>query len=92
MIGIHKKINLTYMQNNFTMLTQLGKILITIGIVTVFAGVILFFLGDKLNWLGKLPGDIRIEREHVKFYFPITTMIIISVILSLVIYLVKKIL
>ena len=73
------------------MLTQLGKILIIIGIVSVVAGVMLFFLGDKLNWLGKLPGDIRIEREHVKFYFPITTMIIISVILSLILYLIKKI-
>ena len=73
------------------MLTQLGKILIIIGIISVVAGVMLFFLGDKLNWLGKLPGDIRIEREHVKFYFPITTMIIISVILSLILYLIKKI-
>ncbi|MDQ6757673.1 MAG: DUF2905 domain-containing protein, partial [Bacteroidota bacterium] len=45
----------------------------------IIAGVIIYFFHDKLNWLGKLPGDIRIEKENFKFYFPITTMIILSI-------------
>ncbi|MDP4210690.1 MAG: DUF2905 domain-containing protein [Bacteroidota bacterium] len=68
----------------------LGKILIVAGIVAVIAGIILYYAGDKLSWLGHLPGDIRIERENFKFYFPITTMIIISVLLSLILKLIQK--
>jgi Protein of unknown function (DUF2905). len=68
----------------------LGKILIIAGIVVVIAGIIFYYAGDKLSWLGHLPGDIRIERENFKFYFPITTMIIISVLLSLILKLIQK--
>ena len=69
---------------------QTGKILIILGIVLVIAGIIIYFAGDKLSWLGRLPGDIRIEKENFKFYFPITTMIIISIILTLIIKLFQK--
>lgn len=69
---------------------QLGKILITAGIILIIAGLIVYFAGDKLNWIGRLPGDIRVEKEHVRFYFPITTMIILSVVLSLLIWLIRK--
>jgi uncharacterized protein HemY len=69
---------------------QIGKVLIFIGIVVLLLGVILYFFGDKLSFLGKLPGDIRIEKENFRFYFPITTMLIISVILSLLIGLFRK--
>ena len=69
---------------------QLGKILVFIGIILIIAGVILYFAGDKLTWLGHLPGDIRIVRENVRFYFPITTMILISVIVSLILFLIRK--
>lgn len=68
---------------------QLGKILIFIGAVLVVAGIIIYFAGDKLN-LFNLPGDIRIVRGNVRIYFPITTMIILSIILSLIIYLIRK--
>mgnify|MGYP001045599832 FL=1 len=70
---------------------QTGKILIIAGIILIIAGVILYFLGDKTGWLGHLPGDIRIEKENVRFYFPITTMIIISIVLSLLLWLIRKI-
>ena len=64
---------------------QLGKILIFAGIVLVAVGLIIYFAGSKLGWIGHLPGDIRIVRDNVKIYFPITTMIVLSLLLSLII-------
>jgi hypothetical protein len=57
----------------------------------VLAGVIVYFFHDKLNWLGRLPGDVRIEKENFRFYFPITTMIIISLVLTLIVQVIKRI-
>jgi hypothetical protein len=71
---------------------QTGKVLIFAGIILVIAGIIIYFAGDKLSWIGHLPGDIRIVKENVRFYFPITTMIIISVVLSIIVYIIRKIL
>jgi hypothetical protein len=71
-------------------LEQLGKILILSGIILVIAGLIVYFAGDKLGWLGHLPGDVRIEKENIKIYFPITTMIILSVLISLIIFIIRK--
>jgi hypothetical protein len=68
----------------------LGKYIIFIGIILVIAGLLLHFGGDRLKWLGHLPGDIRIEKENFRFYFPVTTLIIVSVLLSLIINLIKK--
>ena len=70
---------------------QTGKWIIVAGILIVITGVLVYFFHDKLNWLGKLPGDIRIEKQNFRFYFPITTMIIISIILTLLINIFKKI-
>jgi hypothetical protein len=61
---------------------ELGKFLMIIGAVIVVLGGILWS-GFAPTWLGRLPGDIRIEREHSVFYFPIVTCIIISIVLSL---------
>jgi hypothetical protein len=69
---------------------HLGKILVIIGILLVVAGLVVWFAGDKLSWIGHLPGDIRIEKENFRFYFPITTMIIISVVLSAILWIVSK--
>jgi uncharacterized membrane protein len=69
---------------------HLGKILIIAGIILVIAGVIVYFTGDKLGWIGHLPGDIRVEKENVRFYFPIMTMIILSVVVSLILWLIRK--
>lgn len=68
----------------------IGKILIIAGILIVIAGVVVYFAGDKLSWLGRLPGDIRIEKENVRFYFPITTMILVSIVLSAIIAIIKR--
>ncbi|NSW93621.1 MAG: DUF2905 domain-containing protein [Bacteroidales bacterium] len=69
---------------------QLGKILIISGIILVVTGLILLLAGNKLNWLGHLPGDIRIVKENVRIYIPVTTMIILSILLSAILYLIRK--
>ena len=69
---------------------NLGKYILFIGIVLVIAGLVLYFGGDKLKWLGRLPGDIRVEKEGFRFYFPITTMLLISVLLTILINLIRK--
>lgn len=69
---------------------QLGKTLIVIGLIAIIAGLILYFAGDRLNWIGRLPGDIRIEKENTRFYFPITTMILLSVVLSFILWIIRK--
>jgi Protein of unknown function (DUF2905) len=66
-----------------------GKTLIYIGILLVVVGVMFTFAG-KLPWLGRLPGDIVIERDGFTFYFPIVTCILISVIISLVLYFFRR--
>lgn len=53
-------------------------------------GLIIWLTGNKMHWIGNLPGDIRIEKENVKFYFPITTMILLSVLFTLIIWIYKK--
>ena len=71
-----------------------GKILIGIGLVIVALGVLLVVvdripgLGNAFSWLGKLPGDISIKRDNFSFYFPIGTSIVLSILLSLLFYLV----
>ncbi len=67
----------------------MAKIIIILGIVLVAIGVVLLFI-EKIAFLGKLPGDILIKKEHFTFYFPLTTGIIISVIISLILSLVGK--
>ena len=67
---------------------DIGKVLVVIGAVVVLIGVLLWAgLG---NWMGRLPGDIRIERGHSAFYFPVVTCIIISIVLSLLFSLFRR--
>jgi len=61
---------------------ELGKIAVFVGGVMTLVGVVLWS-GLAPKWLGRLPGDIRIEREHSAFYFPIVTCVVISILLSL---------
>ena len=67
-----------------------ARYIIFIGIAVVIIGVLIYFLHDKVHWIGRLPGDISIERENFRFYFPIVTMIVISLVLTIVINLIKK--
>jgi hypothetical protein len=70
-------------------MTGLGKTLIYLGLLLVAVGLVLSLAG-KLPWLGHLPGDISIERERFSFYFPLATCILISVIVSLVLYFFRR--
>ena len=67
---------------------SLGSWLIVIGIELLVAGILTN--SGMLSWLGRLPGDIRVERDNVRFYFPVVTMIVISLVLSLIAYLFGK--
>ncbi|MBI4518382.1 MAG: DUF2905 domain-containing protein [Deltaproteobacteria bacterium] len=70
-------------------MSNFGWVLIGCGIVLVAAGAALL-CADKLPWPGRLPGDIHIEREHLRFYLPLTTSLLISALLSLVLYLLRR--
>jgi hypothetical protein len=67
----------------------MGKLLIIVGIVCLIAGLLITYL-PKIPFLGKLPLDFSIERENFKFYFPLGTSILISVLLSLLLFLYHK--
>ena len=66
-----------------------GKTLIYLGLLLVIVGVI-FTLAGKVPWFGHLPGDISIQKERFAFYFPITTCIVISIIIWLVLYFFRR--
>lgn len=70
-------------------MSSLGKSLILLGLVIAAVGVLFNFAG-KLPWLGRLPGDIYIKRENFTFYFPLATSIIVSVVLSFILWLLRK--
>jgi hypothetical protein len=67
-----------------------GKYIIGFGAIVIVAGLLIYFFHDKLHWIGRLPGDIRIEKENSRFYFPITTMVIFSLLLTLIINIIRK--
>jgi uncharacterized membrane protein len=67
----------------------MGKLLIIVGIVFILAGLWILYL-PRIPFLGKLPGDIAIERENFRFYMPITSAILVSLLLSLIIYLINR--
>ena len=62
---------------------DLGKFIFIVGMVVTVVGLVMWS-GFAPKWLGRLPGDIRIEREHSSFYFPIVTCIVVSILLSLI--------
>ncbi len=70
---------------------QIGKIIIVIGIFLIILGFIFYVFSDKLQWFGNLPGDIKIKKEHFTFYAPITSMILISIVISFIIWIIGKI-
>ena len=68
---------------------EVGNLSVILGVVLTGLGLTLWS-GFGAGWLGKLPGDIRIERGHSGFYFPIVTCIILSIVLSLILSLFRR--
>jgi hypothetical protein len=71
------------------MMRDLGKFLVIVGVITTVGGLLMWG-GLVPKWLGRLPGDIRIERGHSAFYFPIVTCIIVSILLSLLLSIFRR--
>ena len=68
---------------------ELGRALIVLGVVIVVVGVGLVFF-DRIPWVGRLPGDIHLQRGNWTFYFPLGTSILVSVVLTLVLWLIGR--
>jgi len=66
-----------------------GRLLIILGVVLILVGLLLTY-GGRIPWLGKLPGDIRIERENFSFYFPLASSLLVSLLLSLLFWLFRR--
>jgi uncharacterized membrane protein len=67
---------------------ELGPVLVIIGLLVVVVGVLAWVGG--LSWFGRLPGDIRIEREGFRLYIPLVSMLLVSVVLSLLVALFRR--
>ncbi|PYN89415.1 MAG: DUF2905 domain-containing protein [Candidatus Rokuibacteriota bacterium] len=68
---------------------DLGKILIAFGLLIALAGVVLVLV-DRVPWIGRLPGDIHFQRGNFTFYFPLATSLLLSVVLTVVLYLLGR--
>ena len=69
---------------------QTGKYILIAGIVIVVFGILVYFFHDYFKWIGRLPGDIRVEKENFRFYFPLATMIIFSLLLTILVNIFKR--
>lgn len=72
-------------------MTELGKMIVGLGLVVVVIGLVLILAGRAHLPVGRLPGDILYRGKHTTFYFPLATSIVISVVLSLVLYLIARV-
>jgi len=70
-------------------MSDLGRLLIGVGVILVIVGAV-FLLAPKLPWLGRLPGDISYQRGNFSFYLPLGTCILISINLTLIVYLFRR--
>lgn len=75
--------------SNLGSMANLGRMLMVMGTMILIIGALLAF-GSRIPWLGRLPGDIVVERKNFSFYFPLATSIVISVVLSLLMMLFRK--
>ncbi len=69
---------------------QIGKYILIIGLVIALIGGMIWIFGNRLSWFGNLPGDISIKKENFRFYFPVSSMILISAVLSFILWIVSK--
>jgi Protein of unknown function (DUF2905) len=76
-------------RNLLSTVRELGKFVIVVGVIMTLVGLVMWS-GFAPKWLGRLPGDIRIERGNSAFYFPIVTCIILSILLSLLLSIFRR--
>jgi len=69
--------------------SELGRVLVVLGLIVVALGVVLLLV-DRVPWIGRLPGDIHVQRGNWTFYFPLGTSILVSILLTLVLWLVGR--
>jgi len=70
-------------------MNEFGKLLVIIGLVLVVVGILLWS-GLGRGWLGRLPGDIQYSRGNFSFYFPLMTCVLVSLVLTLILWLLRK--
>ena len=70
-------------------MSEVGKLLIVLGVVIALAGVVLVGVG-RVPWIGRLPGDINIERGNWSLHFPLMTSLLLSVVLTVILYLIGR--
>ena len=66
-----------------------GKLLFIVGLVLAGVGLLIIYVG-RIPWIGKLPGDVLIQRKNFTFYFPLTTSILVSIVLTLFLWLLSR--
>jgi hypothetical protein len=71
-------------------MNETGKYLVLIGIIIIIIGLLIWGLGNRFSWFGNLPGDIRIERETFRIYIPITSMLLLTILMNIVIWIIRK--
>ncbi len=69
---------------------ETGKYLIIGGVILLIAGIIIYFFHNQFKWFGNLPGDIKVKSDNFRFYFPVATMIIISIAITLIINIIRR--
>jgi hypothetical protein len=73
-----------------SLVQEIGKIVLFVGLFLVVAGAILWRFPSAFGWIGKLPGDISVQKGNFSFYFPVVTCIVISILLTLLFWLFRK--
>ncbi len=69
----------------------IGKIILFLGAILVATGLIIVFLGDKMTWFGNLPGDIHYKKDKFQIYAPLASMLLLSLVLGLIMWIARKI-
>ncbi len=73
------------------MYQETGKYIIIAGLIILLAGILIYFFNDQFKWFGNLPGDIKIKSKNFRLYFPIVTMIILSIAITIIINILRRI-
>ena len=69
---------------------EIGKYVFLVGITLVVVGAMIWRFPNLFHWLGRLPGDVSIRKEGFSFYFPIATCVVISIVLTIVSWLIRR--